>query len=696
MNRESTLKLTIPEFLSIKSISDFTGLLSENTKQRKAWESEFAILQNALTGLDGTIIFEYGIPGLQKVIDTVLLIGQKVFVIEFKVGRDNLLKMDLAQTMGYALRLKYFHSESNNHEIIPILVPTDLSIQTDLSNLSQLPAEQVYYPICCSGQDIRMVIDHFLNSPSPTNDNDDAEVWQARWDKAVYNPSPSIIEAVVSAWNNQNVPGLSDKDIDDQGKANHLNAEAALLEIISNSEKNHRKSIVFVTGAPGAGKTLVGLNTSIKAQNYGASLLSGNRPLVDVLTEALKRNLKATNKSDIKTELAVESIIRHLYTHKNEVIERMDTSTSPYSLRKDVATSAQHVIIYDEAQRAWSRDKMISHNSRSGKKTWQNQEWKFSEPEILMWDIAQLDWGVMVCLIGGGQEINRGEAGITEWLRALRDNSIFKDWDVYMAPELSSPEYNTLKVDGISIQEICKSLPHPIHFIESLHLKDCQRTTRAKGLSQFINLVVEGNATAGDYDVIKDYYRIYLTRDLGKAKDFLKQRKKDLTPRTMNDDAQAGEVRTGVLLSSKGVRMRPMGYEVKKEVDFGKKVPGWFLDTEEESIDSSDRLEVALSEFLVQGLEIDLGLVLWDADFRYDPCQHTWSFHNCKKNKWTKENNEINQFYLRNAYRVLLTRSRSEMIIFVPEGTDSDTTRLPILYDSTYEYLKSLGFDDIF
>ncbi len=693
MNRESQLVLPIGEFLSISGLSDFTGRLHENNKQIEAWNVEFQTLLTALEGYDGTIIFEYGIPGLKKVIDAVLLIGQTVFVVEFKTGADKFETAHLAQTMGYALRLKYFHSESNTHEIVPILVASENNDSLDLTKLSKLPTEEVYKAICCNGHELRSVLDHFLSGKS-TSESDMS--WQRRWCRAVYNPSPSIIEAIVDAWNRQNVSGLSQDDVDEIGKENHLKAESEILDIIKSSKKNGKKAIVFVTGVPGAGKTLVGLNTSIKAQQYGASMLSGNGPLVEVLTEALKRNLKRHDSKDIKNEIAIESIIRQVYIHKNEVIGRMDCTTVPYTLKKDASTSFQHVIIYDEAQRAWSRDKMISHTSRLGKKTWQNQDWQFSEPEVLMWDLAQLDWGVMVCLIGGGQEINRGEAGINEWIRAIRDNQIFKDWDVYMASELTSPEYNTLKIDGSTIAGTCDNLKKNGHNIierPSLHLKECQRTTRAKGLSHFINLVVEGKATADDYAQIRHCYRIYLTRDINKAKQHLCTRKAQLLPRVKVDSSDNSEIRTGVLLSSKAKRMRPIGYEVKKESEYRTKTPSWFLDLESESIDSSDRHEVALTEFLVQGLELDLSLVLWDADFRYCPKKQSWCFYSCGTKSWTRVTDKTRQFYMRNAYRVLLTRARSEMIIYVPEGTDSDHTRTPSLYNSTFDYLHGLGLD---
>lgn len=693
MNRESTLSISIKEFLDINELCDFTGRLYASTKQTDAWKVEFDILKSSLKGYNGLIIFEYGIPGLPKVIDAVLLINQIIFVVEFKVGAKKYDTSDLAQVMGYALRLKYFQSESNIRKIVPILIATEANETASLTNLKKLDTENVYHPICCNSLGLRAVIDHFINKEISSSKDTS---WQQQWGKAVYNPSPSIIEAVINAWNKQNVPGLTAEYIDEASKTNHLKAETEILNIIKHSKEEKRKSIIFLTGVPGAGKTLVGLNVSIMAQEDGASLLSGNGPLVEVLTEALTRNLKKHVSADIKNKLAVESIIRQVYIYKNEIINRMDYSTGFYTLKPEAIPSRQHVIIYDEAQRAWSCEKMISHTSRSGKKEWQNQNWKLSEPEILMWDLAQLSWGVLICLIGGGQEINRGEAGINEWLRALKDNRLFNEWDIYMAPELSAPEYNSLKVDGLSVSEICNKMKHygrEIIFKQDLHLKDCQRSTRAKGLSNFINLLIEGKATDKDYAEIRPFYRIYLTRNIDKAKQHLIRRKEELLPRGKIDNKQVTEIRTGVLMSSKAKRMRPLGYEIKKESEFRSKTPDWFLDLKDESIDSSDRLEVALTEFLVQGLEIDLGLVLWDADLRYE--NQAWHFYNCGKNKWTQVKDPTRQFYMRNAYRVLLTRSRSEMIIFIPEGSTDDPTRNPDLYKSTYKYLSDLNLEPL-
>ena len=698
-NRDSALILPIKEFLEIESLSDFTGRLRENTKQTDAWNAEFGILKSAVKDYDGVIIFEYGIPGLPRVIDTVLLIDQTIFVLEFKVGESRFEPSDISQVMGYALRLKYFHSESNAREIVPILIATENKGPLDLSKACKLSTEDVYKPICCNRNALRSVLDHFLkDGPRPKGD----ATWQGIWADAVYSPSPSIIEATVAAWNKQNVAGLNDDDLDKEGKANHLKAETLINEIIKDSQEKGRKSIVFVTGVPGAGKTLVGLNTSITAQQYGASMLSGNGPLVAVLTEALKRNLRKHKSLDTKTDIAVESIIRLVYNYKNEIIGRMDYSTEPYKLKQEATKSCQHVIIYDEAQRAWSRGQMISHSSRSGKKPWQNDKWQYSEPEILMWDLEQLDWGVLICLVGGGQEINRGEAGLNEWFRALKENPEFKDWDIYLAPELNSAEYNTLTINGSTITEICDSMRetgHILHFNSELHLKECQRSTRAKGLSNFINLLVEGKASAKDYAEIRPYYRIYLTRDIEDAKQLIHKRKLELVPMAKVDDTYTSDIHTGVLLSSNAKRMRPLGYEVKKESEFRLKTPNWFLDQEDESIDSSNRLEVALTEFLVQGLELDLSLVLWDSDFRYVPDTNSWDFYTCNttcgKSKWSHVEDPVKQFYMRNAYRVLLTRARSEMVICIPEGTEDDSTRLPSLYKSTYEYLKSLGLDSI-
>ena len=467
-------------------------------------------------------------------------------------------------------------------------------------------------------------------------------------------------------------------------------------------------------------KTLVGLGLSVRCQNDGASMLSGNDPLVRVLSTALRKDLDEQYKNgNLKEETAqkyehakglsqkerdkekasisVDAVIRTAYAYKQEIIKnRLNWEDKSYALRKGADKGSQHVIIFDEAQRAWTREKMLSPG-QSGKKDWQDKEtWPFSEPGLLLWDMNQRDWGVFVCLVGGGQEINTGEAGIGEWMKVLATEP-YKDWQIYVSDNLFDEEYQRRDSEGKSLQDYCDELMSQGRICtdeerKKLHLTEGQRSIRNKNVSDFINklLSCETEEATELYGKIFPTFKIYLTRDVQTAKNKLKE---------MKTKGEYPEVsRMGMLMSSEAARMRPLGYEIKKVRQYLDKTPNWFLDTPE-FVSSSDYLEVALNEFFVQGLEVDYAVVMWDADFRYNPNINDWEYY-CfdGKQKWSKKadpKQEIKRFYMKNAYRVLLTRARLGMVIVVPEGSNEDKTRAPEFYDGTYNYLRSLGLEFI-
>lgn len=740
MTANQHFSISISEFLEIKDKKDFTGKLKSASLQTDAWDNQFIHLQTVLKNREGRLIFEYGIPGLPKVIDVVLLTEGKIFVLEYKNGSEEYTLADQSQANGYALRLKYFHSTSRERIIIPILIATEA--KQSIPKYSQ--DDQVYETSLCNYADLGSMIDGFCLR-HPKNDND--RTWEDEWEKGIYQASPTIIEAAKNVWNNQNVEGLQE----DNGFASaemRLDAEDFILNIIKGAKERGRKAIVFVTGVPGAGKTLVGLNLSVRAQEYGASMLSGNDPLVEVLTEALRRNLdkqykenklkqevklqyenaqaskKQSDKENLKNKISVEAILRSVYSYKNEIINsRLNYEDKTYTLKGNCLRSTQHVIIYDESQRAWTRDKMLVPG-QAGKKPWQDKDsWPFSEPGILLWDMNQLDWGVFVCLVGGGQEIHKGEAGISEWLYTLSNYSNysdFREWDVYMASDLEGSEYNQIDSHGGTVSSYVDLLGTQVIKDQRLFLKDSKRTTRSENVSTFINKIIDGKATASDYKFIKKNFPIYLTRDIKSAKAKLRERKNEIENREKyidkdNQLVQSTEVRMGLLMSSGAVRLRPLGFDMKK-VNADKGLASkWFLDSMDDCIDSSDFLEVALNEFFVQGLEINFSAVIWDADFRYDNETKRWRYFRFGTRSWTEiededagkartekrrnkilednQKKETSRFYRRNAYRVLLTRARDGMVICVPKGDPDDDTRSASFYDSTYDYLSSLGFE---
>lgn len=739
MHSGHTVSYSIQDFLK-KTVSEIVGELNDPDFQIWAWKNQIEGLLKTLQNKTGRIIFEYGIPGLSKVCDVILLINDKIFVLEYKNGAEDYNRSDKEQTLGYALRLKYFHSESSEKEVVPILVATDANYWTDPHTITD---DGVYNLVLSNSDSLKGIIESYV-----INLTEELE-WHKEWEKGIFKSTPNIIAAAKDIWNKQHVKGLIDEGTNNKSTQIRLDAENTVSRIIVKTREEKRKALVFITGVPGAGKTLVGLKISVAAQEYGASLLSGNGPLVEVLSTALRRNLElqqnnlkdefeskldrcSGNKKELdslKDKIAVDSIIRGVYGYKSEIIERLDYNipfdydrSKPfvYKLKEGAKRGSQHVVIYDEAQRAWSVSKM--RKPGRSKKDWQNGDWSFSEPALLLWDMDQLDWGVFICLVGGGQEINEGESGINEWLRTLCEdhNKInFEDWDVYMSPDLNGKEYQLTDENNKSLSDYIDALrrnhPKLIREDRTLHLTECQRSPLSVGLSSFINKLVDGEAVKEDYELIKDSYPIYLTRDINTAKNFLRDRQNELAPLSFTADKSIEKdiIRAGILMSSTGVRLRPLGFEIKKVADYMHKTPSWFLDTKEESIDSSDFLEVALNEFFVQGLEIDLSCVVWDADFRYDKTKHSWRFFQLKKRHWSEKKIEpetgrskssidkkiekniktrITQAYMRNAYRVLLTRARLGMIICVPQGCEEDDTRTPQFYNSTFEYLKSLGF----
>ena len=673
---------------------------SLSSTQNEAWSKEYDDLHQILQGRSGRILFEYSIPGLPKTIDVVVLMGGVIFVIEYKANSTSYNEQDKRQTNGYALRLKFFHSRSNDNWIVPILVATDA---TDTQfTLKRSEADMVYEAIACNSSNLNNVLDTVLAEIGSVGNQE----WESKWETGVFKASPTIIDAARNVWRSNNVAGFTKGEAE---KETRLLAEDYIVNTVVEETKQRNgggKSICFVTGVPGAGKTLVGLNVSVALQNVGASMLSGNGPLVAVLTAALKRDLNKYKKQlkNATNEISVESIIRGAYGYKKEIFEKRlnyKVGEGIVSLKDNAELSSQHVLIFDEAQRAWNKAKMI-RPGQSGKKYWQEEQFPFSEPGLLLWDMNQCDWGVFVCLVGGGQEIHTGEAGICEWLRTLENTPELKNWHIYMSDEFRGDVYNSKDGSAKTIEEYRKIFEgeNRLTISKNLHLTACQRSNRTEKVSTFVEELLNCNAEKCRslyHDEIKGKYQIYLTRDIEKAKAKLRKRKSETLNKGYIDGENDEEVRIGILMSSKAARMRPLGYEIKKESQYKDKVPSWFLDSDDTVI-SSDFLEIALNEFFVQGLELDLAAVLWDADLRYNEQNNKWDYFDFNDRYWSpvdKSEQELKRSYMKNAYRVLLTRARIGMVIVVPEGSSVDKTRSPEFYDATYDYLKSIGLEEI-
>ena len=672
------------------------------TTTDEAWLGEINLLQNVLLPWkeeEAEIIFEYDIPRLGKRIDVVLLLRGLIFCLEFKVGQKDALQADVEQVMDYALDLKNFHRYSHNRIIVPILIPTK---HTSLSS-SFTPSvynDSIFNPLITGASGLQKIIQEVLRH---ANANTPGTI--QNWIISPYTPTPTIIEAARSLYENHSVEDITRHEAD---KVTTDATIAYILAVINQSKRKGEKSICFVTGVPGAGKTLVGLDVAVK-QSYqddgtfneddGAVYLSGNGPLVAVLTEALARDnyKKSRDKGDSKklsdSRREVSKFIQIIHRYRDNMLAKIKNPVvngeleidpdKAVKLQQSGYGEVEHVAIFDEAQRAWTHKRIADYLKRGG--TYGNKlkvaNFPMSEAAFLIWSLDQReDWATIVCLIGGGQEINTGEAGISEWIAAL--NERFPHWKVYISDKLTEPEYAEGKVN-----ELLENNPNVV-YSDKLHLGVSLRSFRAERLSAFVHSLLSFNPDAAELykNVVSHGYPIVLTRSMDKAREWLRQQAR-------------GTQQTGILISKVSARFKPLAVHVLPQSEDN--AVHWFLE-DKTDVRSSNYLEEAATEIQVQGLEVDFACVLWDADMRYDNGKWTfWKFNG--KTQWIPEKNLENQKYMLNAYRVLLTRARQGMVICIPEGNGrttpegfpEDPTRQPFFYDSTYEYFKRLGINEI-
>lgn len=652
-------KDSIKSFLQ-KSIEEIIGSITVSNQfdstlfQNKSWEQQISILKKALNGYEGVIFFEFSIPRMGKRIDSLVIIDNVVFVIEFKVGESKFLNYQIDQVWDYALDLKNFHKPSHNAVLAPILVSTEakksfLEISTTSHN------DKLILPIKSTKDDLTEAIKgtlQFFKDSDIINGEDYA--------RGSYSPTPTIIEAAVSLYNKHTVDEITRNDAEAK---NLKQTTSAISELIDSAKARHKKVICFVTGVPGAGKTLVGLKVATshldKEKGHSSVYLSGNAPLVAILQEALARDNIQREKSlgtkitKSSAKQAVKSFIQIIHHYRDAYLVNPEP---PYD----------HVAIFDEAQRAWNKEQTVKFMRQK-----KNQpDFDHSEPEFLISCLNRhKDWAVVICLVGGGQEINTGEAGISEWLNAVYNQ--FSDWEVYISPSLTDSEYSA--VDSIKLLQ-SKST---VRYNEDLHLAVSMRSFRAENLSLFVKNVLDLdiNKAKETLQNISQNYPIVLTRDLNKAKTWLKEKAR-------------GSERFGMVVSSQAQRLKPFAIDVKSPMN----PVNWFLDGKDD-VRSSYYLEDVATEFHVQGLELDWSCVVWDGDLRYS--DNEWKTFAFKGNKWQNILSAERKKYLVNAYRVLLTRARQGMVIVVPEGNTSDHTRKSEYYDSTFEYLKNLGLSII-
>ena len=709
INTRCMYNSSFEDFL-VESDDAIFGRLCDNyhgealTTTREAWKDEIITMKEALSQCEikeGSIIFEYDIPRLGKRIDVVLLYSGIIFCIEFKGRKFNKTELQgaLDQVLDYALDLNNFHRFSQGKVIVPILVPLNYK-ESSLNVIRSGYDDHVMNPMITEGKGlyeaIRRVLNEFPNE----------EPIDERWIISPYAPTPTIIEAARSLYVNHSVENITRHEAD---KVSTDRTIAYILKVIKDSEENNRKSICFVTGVPGAGKTLVGLDVAIKqtyqggdspVEDEGAVYLSGNGPLVAVLVEALARDdyERSKNKKKITdSRREVGKSIQMIHRYRDNMLQKIKNPVENGMLEIDPEKAVkvsgagfgevEHVAIFDEAQRSWTHKRLADYLKRGG--TYGNKikvpNFPVSEAAFLIWSLDQReDWATIVCLVGGGQEINTGEAGISEWIAAL--NERFPHWQVHISPKLTEAEYAEGKVN-----DLLKDNRH-VTYSEDLHLGVSLRSYRAEKLAAFVHaLLTFDSAAAVLYNEIKDKYPIVLTRDMEKARRWIHKQAR-------------GTERTGVLVTKESARYKPLAIHILEKGDDN--AVHWFLDDRDDTR-SSNYLEDAATEIQVQGLELDYTCLVWDADMRcYKGRWRYYKFRNNKKWAEIKGDSESKQEeikYMLNAYRVLLTRARQGMVICIPEGNLNktlsgsweDSTRLPEYYDGTYQYLKNIGIDEI-
>ncbi len=644
MKSRSSYSSSISDFIN-SSLEEILGHLSKEHKFRvleqeqiNSWRFQVNHLKNVLKDIHSSWIFiEFEIPRIGKRADVVIIHEGNIFVLEYKVGATQYDSLSIEQVYDYALDLKNFHKESHPLTIVPVLIATEapqveISIALDYDNVAK--------PIKCNKDNLAQVFKAARTSLAKHDLDID------KWANSVYMPTPTIIEAAQALYKDHKVEDISRSDA---GAINLSRTSSAVSGVIDYAKVNSKKTICLITGVPGAGKTLAGLNIATSRmgnESEHAVFLSGNGPLVTVLREAL-----------IQDEMKSNKVLPKEDKIKKSDAERKATAfiQNIHHFRDDNLTTAEppieKVVVFDEAQRAWNKEQTSSFMKR---KRGQN-DFDMSEPNFLLsvMDRHQ-DWCVVICLIGEGQEINTGEAGIIEWISALRDN--FSGWEVF-SPH-AFPELTHVKINS------------------DLHLSVSLRSFRSENLSKFVGYVIKGDSIkAADLLSVMHDYPILVTRDLSKAKDKVRAMAR-------------GSERIGLVASSNAIRLKPDGVFVKNELDPAM----WFL-KDKTDIRSSFSLEDVATEFDIQGLEIDWACLCWDANFRIE--DEEWQTYNFSGTKWQKVRNEDNIRYVANSYRVLMTRARQGLVIYVPPGNQQDETRLPEFYDGIYSFLKACGVVDL-
>ena len=633
---------------------EFQQQLSEATKvwladAERLQQVLHSLVQSAPSAADWSVLLEFVIPRKEKRIDVVLLAGNTILLLEQKSGPPT--KEDCLQVEEYALLLHYFHQPSHRRPIVPFVVSphrsSDLSSRQQELAFTETAAFWITPVRRVSWQQLALALLPFAH-PS-----DAASSTPEQWDTGEYFPVPSIIEAARTLQS-----GLTIREIAHSRAAQHdiTDLTSFVSERVANAKASNSFTILFVTGVPGSGKTLVGLNLAFSSRGDGDTLsfMSGNGPLVDVL-----QALFADYRHRIEKFPAPEA-----KRHAKTLIENVHLFAKTYTETTPHATPSNHVVIFDEAQRAWNREHSFAKFKR-----------EFSEPEMFLRIMARhQDWAVIIALVGGGQEISSGEAGLAEWGKALAASN--SPWKIYASPDVVRGG------DSVAGTSLEGSADKALAVIEDdrLHLKVSVRSLNAENYSKWVNAVIIGDSTQAARLKHDDPFPVYLTRDLAVLRSSLRQQ-------------TLGHRRCGLVGSSKAERLRAEGLEPDASFHGGYPWDKWFL-APSSDVRASTQLEVYATEFEIQGLELDWIGLCWGGDLIWSKHDQKWltrKFRNAANSGWISIKGAAHQQYRLNSYRVLLTRARQGVVLFVPRGDSADSTRSPLEFDETADFLVKCG-----
>lgn len=597
MNKRCCYSSSMTTFLGIsqkawlstmKSAFSDEYVLSLGTSQEHAWKDCFDNLQKYLPLIEDKnkkfgIVFEYALPyesGRRP--DVLLISNEQVIILEFKMKKE-FLPEDIDQVAAYARDIREYHCESRDKSVTPVLVLTKTSDEepTELTN-GVITVSVDYLPELVDQEALDTVTACDLNM----------------WMDSKYEPLPTIVDAAKMFMKHEELPNI--RRVNSTGIPDAIRF---LKELTVEAKEEQKHILALVTGVPGAGKTFLGLqyvyDVCESNENANSVYLSGNGPLIKVLTDALNSNV----------------FVKSIHTVVNEYVAGKAKGFN------------KNILVFDEGQRAWDRQQMSSKR-RTDK----------SEPDVLV-ELAdeELDWAVLLILVGEGQEINNGEnSGLAQWNTAL--NRSYIDWEV-VCPEKLAPLFEN---------------DHVVTTNNDLDLNTTLRSHLASDVSKFINLIIEGDITGASSlsgSILSAGFNMYITRDLNTAKNYC-----------INRYAGNDNKRYGLMASSKAYSLS--SYRMKPQ--FQPDVAAWFNRAPSE-VGSCCQLSVTVSEFDCQGLEVDMPIVGWGTDM-------LWEGSGWSKFKDNEAADSDANTYRINSYRVLLTRGRDGFIVFVPDETRFDDT----------------------